>query len=214
MDAIIRKVFEGNKKWIEDMMQKDPDFFAKRATEQKPPILWIGCSDSRVPANEITRTLPGEIFVHRNIANMIVNTDLSMLSVVDYAVNVLGISDIIVCGHYGCGGVSAALSDKPFGLVDNWLRNIKDVYRLHQEELDRIADPEKRNQRLVELNTIEQAFNLSKTFIVQNAWRRGQPLEIHALVYDLHSGALIDLQQHICDSSALPKFYQLNGVEA
>src|SRR5215208_1634986 len=138
MKTVYDKLFAGNKKWVEEMRKVDPQFFEKHAKEQKPPVLWIGCTDSRVPANEVTGTLPGEIFVHRNIANMVVHTDLSMLSVLDYAVNILGVTDVIVCGHYGCGGVLAAMNTKPLGLVENWLRNIKDVYRLHQRELDAI----------------------------------------------------------------------------
>jgi carbonic anhydrase len=207
MKTNYEKLFDGNKKWVEDMLKIDPLFFEKHAKGQKPPVLWIGCSDSRVPANEVTGTLPGEIFVHRNIANMVVHTDLSMLSVLDYSVNILGVTDVIVCGHYGCGGVLAALSSKPLGIVENWLRNIKDVYRLHQRELDAIRDKDKKTDRLVELNVIEQVFNLTKTSIIQNTWSNGKKLAVHGLVYDLKTGVLNDLDITMADKSELPKFY-------
>jgi carbonic anhydrase len=168
---------------------------------------WIGCSDSRVPANEITGTLPGEIFVHRNIANMVIHTDMSMLSVLDYSVNILEVTDIIVCGHYGCGGILAALDNKPLGIVENWLRHIKDVYRLHQRELDAIKNEELKANRLVELNVLEQVFDLTKTSIVQNAWRNKKKLSVHGLVYDVKNGILNEIGQSINDSSELPKYY-------
>lgn len=209
MKSTYEKLFEGNRKWVDNMLQKDPSFFEKLSKGQKPPVLWIGCSDSRVPANEITGTLPGEIFVHRNIANMVVHTDLNMLSVLDYAVNALGVTDVIVCGHYGCGGVMAAMGTKQNGLVDNWLRNIKDVYRLHQRELDAIRNSDKRAERLVELNVIEQVFNLTKTSIIQNAWTDGKDLTVHGLVYDIRNGLLHDLQANVTDKTELAKFYQL-----
>jgi carbonic anhydrase len=207
MKTFYEKLFEGNRKWVEEMLKTDPQFFAERAKEQRPPVLWIGCSDSRVPANEVTGTLPGDIFVHRNIANMVVHTDLSMLSVLDYSVNILGVTDIIVCGHYGCGGIMAALNNKPLGLIENWLRNIKDVYRLHQRELDAIKNKDKRAERLVELNVLEQVFNLTKTSIVQGAWAAKKKLSVHGLVYDLHTGILRDIDTTFMDRSELPKFY-------
>jgi carbonic anhydrase len=209
MKTTYEKLFEGNKKWAEEMVKNDPTFFEERAKDQKPPILWIGCSDSRVPANEVTGTLPGDIFVHRNIANMVVHTDLSMLSVLDYSVNILGVTDIIVCGHYGCGGIMAALNNKPLGLIENWLRNIKDVYRLHQRELDSIKNKDKRAERLVELNVIEQVFNLSKTSIVQGAWYAKKKLSVHGVVYDLNTGILTDIDTTYSDRSEIPKFYTL-----
>jgi carbonic anhydrase len=209
MNTVYEKLFYGNRQWVEETNQRDPNFFEKNAKEQKPPVLWIGCSDSRVPANEITKTMPGEIFVTRNIANMVVHTDMSMLSVLDYSVNKLGVTDVIVCGHYGCGGIMASLSNHSQGLVENWLRNIKDVYRLYQRELDAIKDIEKRAARLVELNVIEQVFNLTKTSIVQNAWAKGNKLEVHGVVYDLRTGLLEDLNASISDRSELPKFYQV-----
>jgi carbonic anhydrase len=211
MKTTYEKLFEGNKRWVQDMIKVDPQFFEKHAKEQKPPVLWIGCSDSRVPANEVTGTLPGEIFVHRNIANMVVHTDLSMLTVLDYSVNVLGVTDVIVCGHYGCGGIQAALGSKTFGLVDNWLRNIRDVYRLHQRELDAIKKPEKRSERLVELNVIEQVFNLTKTAIIQAAWSKGKQLSVHGLVYDLKTGVLNDVDTTFRDNSDIPKFYLVDS---
>lgn len=214
MKTIYEKLFDGNKKWAEDMLKIDPLFFEKHSKEQKPPVLWIGCADSRVPANEVTGTMPGEIFVHRNIANMVIHTDLSMLSVLDYAVNTLSVTDVIVCGHYGCGGVTAALSNRPLGLVENWLRNIKDVYRLHQRELDAIKNQEKKADRLVELNVIEQVFNLTKTSIVQNAWSKGKRLAVHGVVYDLKTGILSDLETTTADKSELPKFYLVDSEVA
>lgn len=207
MTKTYEKLFEGNRKWVETRLEADPQFFEKHAKGQKPPVLWIGCSDSRVPANEVTGTLPGEIFVHRNIANMVIHTDMSMLSVLDYLVNILEVTDIIVCGHYGCGGVMASLSKTPVGLVENWLRNIKDVYRLHQRELDAIKNKEKKSERLVELNVIEQVFNLTKTDIVQNAWMKGRTLAVHGLVYDLRTGVLHDLDITSSDVSDVPNFY-------
>lgn len=207
MKTMYEKLFEGNKQWAEDMLKRDPLFFEKNAKGQKPPILWIGCSDSRVPANEITGTLPGDIFVHRNIANMVVHTDMSMLSVLDYAVNALGVTDVIVCGHYGCGGVMAAIGNKPLGLIDNWLRNIKDVYRLYERELNVIKNKDKRAERLVELNVMEQVFNLTKTSIIQSAWSKGQKLAVHGLVYDVKTGLLNDLSATVSDNSELPEFY-------
>jgi carbonic anhydrase len=214
MKTTYERLFEGNKQWVGEMLNADPDFFTIRAKEQKPPVLWIGCSDSRVPANEITKTLPGDIFVHRNIANLVVHTDLSMLSVVDYSVNALEVTDIVVCGHYGCGGVKAALGNKPLGIVENWLRNIRDVYRLHQRELDALKNPEKKAERLVELNVIEQVFNLSKISIIQNAWAKGQKLAIHGVVYNLENGILSDLEVTMNDKSELPKFYHVDAVNA
>ena len=205
------KLFDGNRKWVQEMLNADPEFFERLSKGQKPPVLWIGCSDSRVPANEITGTPPGEIFVHRNIANMVVHTDINMLSVLDYSVNILEVTDIIVCGHYGCGGVLAALSNARDGIVENWLRNIKDVYRLYQRELDAIKNREKRAERLVELNIIEQVFNLTKTSIVQNAWAKGNPLAVHGIVYDLKTGLLTDLNATAKDKSELPKFYQVDA---
>lgn len=186
-------LLEGNQKFIEKSLALDPQYFEKLANGQKPPILWIGCADSRVPANQITNTQPGEIFVHRNIANMVIHTDMNMLSVLDYAVNVLKVRHVIVTGHYGCGGVIAAMSNKEFGLIDNWLRHIKDVYRIYAEQLDRISDEQERTNRLVELNVVENVYNLCKTSIVQNAWSTGQELAVHGWVYSIETGKIKDM---------------------
>ena len=206
---VFEKLFEGNRKWVKETLKENPLFFEKLAKGQRPPVLWIGCSDSRVPANEITGTLPGEIFVHRNIANMVVHTDMSMLSVLDYAVNILEVSEVVVCGHYGCGGVVAAMDNKPLGIVENWLREIKDVYRLHQRELDSIKNQENRANRLVELNVIEQVFDLTKTSIIQAAWSNGRNLAVHGLVYDIKNGILNDLDATVSNSDELPNYYKV-----
>lgn len=205
-----KKLFENNKKWITETTSRDPEFFNILGSGQSPQFLWIGCSDSRVPANEVTGTLPGDIFVHRNIANMVVHTDMSMLSVLDYSVNVLGVKHVMVVGHYGCGGVNAAMGNKPVGLIDNWLRNIKDVYRLHETELDLIQDPKAKSDRLVELNVAEQVFNLTKTSIVQNAWINGKELLIHGIVFDIHTGELIDLGISVGDNSKMDYVYKFD----
>lgn len=207
MEESYQKIFEGNRRWVNEMNQKDPGFFTKLAKGQRPPILWIGCSDSRVPANEITGTLPGEVFVHRNIANMVVHTDMSMLSVLDYAVNVLEVKHVIVCGHYGCGGVLAAMGNNQVGLIDNWLRHIKDVYRIHQVELDAIESQEARGRRLVELNVIEQVYDVCKTSIIQNAWSKRNRPHVHGLVYDLNNGLLVDLNCTVRDNSEMQRIY-------
>ncbi len=210
MNNIYQKIFENNKRWVASKNEQDPDFFTKLTYGQKPPILWIGCSDSRVPANEITGTEPGEIFVHRNIANMVVHTDMNMLSVLDYAVNILEVSHVIVCGHYGCGGVLAALDNKQVGIIDNWLRHIKDVYRLHKAEIDGIQDPELKSRRMVEINVQEQVFDLSKTSIVQNAWGANRELHLHGIVYDVANGVLKDLELNISNNQHLDNVYQLD----
>jgi carbonic anhydrase len=186
-------LLEGNKKFIDKAIEEDPDYFTKLANGQKPPILWIGCADSRVPANQITNTKPGEIFVHRNIANMVVHSDMNMLSVLDYAVNVLEVKHVIVTGHYGCGGVIAAMSNQQFGLIDNWLCHIKDVYRLHASKLDQITNEKERADKLVEYNVVENVYNLCKTSIVQNAWLKGQELGVHGWVYSIETGVIKDM---------------------
>ena len=188
-----KKLLGNNKKWVVKKLKTNPEYFEDLAKGQTPEYLWIGCSDSRVPANEITGTNPGDIFVHRNIANMVVHSDMNLLSVLSYGVEVLKVKHVIVCGHYGCGGVLAAMGNKQYGLIDNWLRNIKDVYRLHQQELDSIKDETQRGRRLVELNVIEQVFDLTKTSIIQNAWSKGQPVHVHGWVYDIHDGIIKDL---------------------
>lgn len=210
MPKVFDDIFVNNRQWVESKLNHDPDFFNKLANGQKPPILWIGCSDSRVPANEITGTQPGEIFVHRNIANMVVHTDMSMLSVLDYAVNVLQVTHVIVCGHYGCGGVNAALDNKSVGLIDNWLRHIKDVYRLHKPEIDALPDLVSKQRRMVEVNVQEQVFDLTKTSIVQNAWAQGRFLQVHGLVYDIANGLLKDLNVTVGDNSQIDTVYKFD----
>ncbi|GAA4460814.1 carbonate dehydratase [Nemorincola caseinilytica] len=208
MERSYQKLLENNKKWVLERTSADPDYFTNLAKGQSPEYLWIGCSDSRVPANEVTGTKPGEMFVHRNIANMVVHSDLNLLSVLAYAVEVLKVKHIIVCGHYGCGGVQAAMGNKQLGLIDNWLRNIKDVYRTHAEELDAITDENQRFRKFVELNVQEQVFDLGKTSIVQNAWANGQELHIHGWVYDIADGILKDLNVTFRNASDLPRVYQ------
>lgn len=206
-----KELLKGNKTWVREKLRQDPTFFERLSQGQSPEVLWIGCSDSRVPANEITGTNPGDIFVHRNIANMVVHSDMNLLSVLDYAVNILKVKHVIVCGHYGCGGVKAAMTNEQYGLVDNWLRHIKDVYRIHQEELDDISDEEKRFNRFVELNVIEQVFDLSKTSIIQNAWRSRELPMVHGWVYDLRTGILQDLGVSLTSKSKMPEIYNVTG---
>ena len=197
-----------NRAWVEQKLNEDKDFFNRLVATQKPEFLWIGCSDSRVPANEITGTAPGEVFVHRNIANMVVHTDMNMLSVLDYAVNVLEVKHVIVCGHYGCGGVLAAMGNKQIGLIDNWIRHIKDVYRMHQEELDLITDLKAKQDRFVELNVIEQVYDLCTTSIIQNAWKkRGSPI-VHGWVYDVGNGLIKDLNVSMDSVDDMPDVYR------
>ena len=210
MEKSYQKLLENNKKWVADQLALEPNYFQKLANSQNPEYLWIGCSDSRVPANQITGTLPGDIFVHRNIANMVIHSDMNMLSVLSYAVEVLKVKHIIVCGHYGCGGVLAAMENKQFGLIDNWLRHIKDVYRLHFKELDALKDTKLRADRLVELNVIEQVQDLGKTSIVQNAWKREQPLHLHGWVYDVKDGIIKDLDVNFKGTSDLHSVFHLD----
>lgn len=185
------KFLNDNKDWAKKQVEADPEFFNRLAEIQQPEVLWIGCSDSRVPANEITGTQPGEIFVHRNVANLVINTDVNLLSVLDYAVNHLKVKHVIVCGHYGCGGVKASITNHDFKYVLNmWLRNIKDVYRIHRTELDAINDEEQKTDRLVELNVMEQVFNLAKTSIIQRAWKHSQTPQLHGWVYGLKDGLI------------------------
>lgn len=197
-----------NKAWVDQKLHEDKDFFNKLANGQKPEFLWIGCADSRVSANEITGTAPGEVFVHRNIANMVVHSDMNMLSVLDYAVNVLEVNHVIVCGHYGCGGVRAAMGNKQIGLIDNWIRHIKDVYRLHQDELEAIEEGRKREDRFVELNVIEQVYDLGKTSIIQNAWEKRGGLYVHGWVYDIANGVIKDLKVSMHDDSEMPDVFK------
>ncbi|MBV6474293.1 MAG: Carbonic anhydrase 2 [Saprospiraceae bacterium] len=192
MERSYTKLLENNQNWALERKAADPEYFSRLATGQSPEYLWIGCSDSRVPVSEVTRTQPGEIFVHRNIANVVIQTDMNLLSVLYYAVDILEIKHVIICGHYGCGGVSAAMENTDYGFVNNWLRSIKEVYAKYREELEAIADLDVRERRLVELNTIEQARNLAKTRIAQRAWIKGE-LSIHPWIFDCSTGLIRQL---------------------
>lgn len=209
MDRFYKQILENNKEWVRTKLDEDPNYFTKLAKGQKPPLLWIGCADSRVPANQIINAPPGEVFVHRNIANMVIHSDMNMLSVLDYAVNVLHIKHVIVCGHYGCGGVEAAMGNQSMGLIDNWIRHIKNIYRLHKEELNKIEDYQSRFDRFVELNVIEQVYDLAKTSIVQNIWSKGEDLMLHGWVYGVNTGIVKDLDVNIKNQSQLEETYQL-----
>ena len=198
-----------NKAWVDQKLHEDKDFFNKLTNVQKPEFLWIGCADSRVPANQITGTAPGEVFVHRNIANMVVHSDMNMLSVLDYAVNVLEVNHVIVCGHYGCGGVKAAMGNQSIGIIDNWIRHIKNVYRLHHVYLDSIVSESDRFNAFVEINVKEQVFDLAKTSIVQSAWKNGQELTLHGWVYGLNSGFVTDLNVNLSSDKDLNQVDQL-----
>jgi len=209
---IYKSLLEGNKNWVKERIKADPEYFERLSKGQSPQVLWIGCSDSRVPANEITGTQPGDIFVHRNIANLVVHSDMNLLSVLDYAVNVLKVKHVIVCGHYGCGGVQAAMANQQHGLVDNWLRYIKDVYRLHTKELEAIEDQEKRFERFVELNVIEQVFDLTKTSIIQNAWTNRNEPKVHGWVYSLKTGIIKDLKVSFDSYAKLPEIYRIESA--
>lgn len=192
-------LFEQNKSWASGIMKKNPDFFNVLARHQSPEYLWIGCSDSRVPANDIVTLMPGELFVHRNIANLVKHSDMNCLSVLQFAVEILKVKHIIVCGHYGCGGVKAAIEDTPHGLVDNWIRSIRDIYLKHFQMLSKLKSPDHVIDKLCELNVIEQAYNVCETTIVQEAWSRGQELTVHGWIYRLKDGLLKDLD--VCISS-------------
>lgn len=189
----IGELLVNNSLWAAHLLEQDPTFFQTLSRQQAPNFLWIGCSDSRVPASQIVGLLPGELFVHRNVANVVIHTDLNCLSVLQYAVDVLKVQHIIVCGHYGCGGVLAALENKQLGLIDNWLRHIQDVRNKHAAQLDQLEERESRLTRLCELNVIEQVVNVSQTTIVENAWATGQTLAVHGWIYGLHDGLLRDL---------------------
>ena len=189
------KLLLENKAWAKEQLQTDPGFFKRLSAQQEPEFLWIGCSDSRVPADKITGTEPGEIFVHRNIANLVVNTDINLLSVLQYAVEVLKVKHVIVCGHYGCGGIKAAMNQHHYGIINHWLKNIKDIYRFHREEIDRLPTENERINLLTELNVREQVFNLAKTSIVQTAWKYEQRPHLHGWVYGLNDGII----KPLCD---------------
>jgi carbonic anhydrase len=202
--SALSHLFEKNRLWATEVKARDPRFFAELEQQQSPQYLWIGCSDSRVPANQITGLMPGEIFVHRNIGNVVVHTDFNCLSVVEFAVDLLKVKHIIVCGHYGCSGVQAAMDDLRIGIATNWLRNIQDVFHKYSTLLDGIDDPVRRAQRLCELNAIEQAINVCQTTIVREAWERGQDLTVHGWVYGLGDGLLRDLHLSVAGPGEIP----------
>ena len=208
---LLNELFERNRQWAAGMRQVDPHFFTRLAAQQRPRYLWIGCSDSRVPANQITGLDPGEVFVHRNVANVVTHTDLNCLSVLQYAVEVLEVRHVIVCGHYGCGGVEAAMQARPFGLIDNWLRNIKDVYTRHEAELAAL-DERERFARLCELNVRHQVANVCHTTIVQRAWHEGHRLAVHGWIYTLDDGLLRDLEMTVDGPEQIPPPYRLDLV--
>jgi carbonic anhydrase len=201
----LKHLLEQNKAWAENITASDPEFFQILAKQQSPTYLWIGCSDSRVPATQLVGMVPGEMFVHRNVANVVVHTDFNCLSVIQYAVDVLKVEHIIVCGHHGCGGVKAAMDNLQFGLIDNWLRHVQDVLHVHEHMLAKIEDESKRLDRLCELNVIEQVVSVSRTTIVQNAWERGQELVIHGWIYGLEDGLLRDLEMTIDSAEELTR---------
>jgi carbonic anhydrase len=200
---VLKHLFDNNRAWAAEVTKNDPDFFARLSRQQAPEYLWIGCSDSRVPANQIVGLLPGEMFVHRNVANVVVHTDLNCLSAMQFAVDVLKVKHIIVCGHYGCGGVLSALRDDKVGLTDNWLRHVQDVKRKHYREIDPLPTEAERHKRLCEMNVIEQVLNASQTTVVRDAWARGQELAVHGWVYDLRDGLLRDLDMVVTNEAEL-----------
>lgn len=195
----LQPLFENNRQWAARHRESNPEFFAKLAEQQTPRYLWIGCSDSRVPANEVVGLLPGELFVHRNIANLVIHTDMNALSVLQYAIDILKVEHVMICGHYGCGGIKAAMENEPHGLVDNWLRHIRDLYRRHQKALAEIRDETQKISRLCELNVIDQVINVGSTTIIRDAWDRRQEIAIHGWIYDLADGLLKDLD--VCITS-------------
>lgn len=211
-DPGLKRLFERNRAWAKSVKERDPDFFTRLAKQQAPEYLWIGCSDARVPANELMGMAPGELFVHRNIANLVHNIDINLMSVLEFAINVLKVRHVMVVGHYGCGGVRAAVERQEFGLIDNWLRKIKDVYSANKEALDAQPDLEKRLNLLCEINVRQQVLNICHTSIVQNAWREGRELAIHGWIYAIADGLLKDLGFTITDARALEPIYHLPGV--
>jgi len=199
----LKELLAGNRRWAEKIKESDPEFFNSLSAHQTPRYMWIGCSDSRVPSTQLTGLEPGEMFVHRNVANLVIHTDFNCLSVLQYAVDVLKVSYVIVCGHYNCGGVKAAMENRHLGLIDNWLRHVQDVIRSHESELSAINDAGERLNRLCELNVMEQVLNVSRSTIVQNAWNRGQDLAVHGLIYQVGDGLLQDLNICIRSESQL-----------
>ena len=208
---VLKHLFENNDTWAKNMTTHDPGFFKKLAAQQTPEYLWIGCADSRVPANEIIGLPPGEVFVQRNIANLVIHTDINCLSVIQYAVEVLKVKHVIVCGHYGCGGVLAAMQNREFGLIDNWLRHLKDIYHKHEKTLSSLPD-KARYDRFCEINVIEQVHNICHTTMVQRAWQKGQPLSVHGWIYGLEDGRLKDLGVCITDPGEIARVYQMSDI--
>ncbi len=207
---VLKHLFEQNRKWADNIKKSDPDFFKNLSDHQNPEYLWIGCSDSRVPAAEIVNMLPGQLFVHRNIANLVIHTDMNCLSVIQYAVYVLKVKHIIVCGHYGCGGVQTAIENEEHGFIDNWLLSIKNIYQRHQSKIDELQNYNDRVNLLCELNVIEQVKNVSQTTIVQRAWKNGQDLSVHGWIYDIEDGILKDLD--VCVTNA-DEIAQIQGFK-
>jgi carbonic anhydrase len=205
------RLFENNRRWAENIKAQDPHFFEQLSAQQSPEYLWIGCSDSRVPANQIIGLLPGEVFVHRNVANLVVHTDFNCLSVIQFAVEVLKVKHVIVCGHYGCGGVRSALLDRNLGLIDNWLRHIRDVHQKHHETIASLTSDDERINRLCELNVVEQVLNTCHTTIVQQAWQRGQSLSIHGWIYAISDGLLRDLDVTINSQAEISSVYHVSS---
>jgi len=207
----IQKLLDNNQHWADDIEKEEPGFFSKLAAQQSPEYLWVGCSDSRVPANEIVGLLPGELFVHRNVANVIMHTDLNCLSVIQYAVEVLKVKHIIICGHYGCGGVQEALREKQHGLIDYWLRAIKDIRHQHEVEIKKLPSEKEQINLLCELNVHQQVANICHTPIIQNAWKRGQELSVHGLIYSIEDGLLKSLDTCVTSIDQIATAYRLDG---
>lgn len=205
----LKRLLEQNRQWAAKMNESDPQFFLRLSEQQNPDYLWIGCADSRVPANQIVGEQPGDVFVHRNVANVVVHSDLNCLSVIQYAVEVLKVEHIIVCGHYGCGGVRAAMGNQENGLIDNWLRHLKDVYNKYHAELDSLIDENERFKRFCELNVIEQVHHVCQTTIVQNAWKKGQELHVHGWIYGVHDGIIHDLLVDMHSAEKLDQIYRM-----
>ncbi|HXH64345.1 MAG TPA: carbonate dehydratase [Mariprofundaceae bacterium] len=205
----IHRLIENNRRWAARLKQSDPDYFKRRAESQTPGYLWIGCSDSRVPANEVIGVEPGEVFVHRNVGNVVVHTDFNCLSVLEFGIEQLKIDEIIVCGHYGCGAVNAAMQNHEYGLIDNWLRHIKDLYVAYQQELEPISDQQQRMDRLCELNVARQVISVCQTTIVQDAWRRGRKLTVHGLIYNIEDGHLMDMGIRINGPDQIAPIYRM-----
>lgn len=212
--STLQKLIENNRAWSEEISERDPEFFPTLAKQQAPDYLWIGCSDSRVPANEIVGLMPGELFVHRNVANMVVHTDMNLLSVLQYAVEYLKVRHVIVCGHYGCGGVKASMGNDKLGLIDNWILEIKDLYHNKRDMFVGLKDDEEKLNLLCELNVVRQVHNLSHTSIVQDAWSRGQELSVHGWIYGLNDGKVKDLDVTVSEAEQLSSIYRLEDPTA